>query len=334
LLARLYLSGDLNLEMKQYIESQNKALYSKDLHDVIQRFQLRHGLKADGVIGKNTRYWLNVNHDERLRLMALNILRMQLWETKNTRMVLVNIPNYTMEYWEHGHKVFESKVIVGRKQRKTPLFSSRLDSIVFNPTWNVPTKIMRKDILPKALADSDYLKNNRYEIIPRWRTKEVVDPNIIEWESITVNNFPYKLRQKSGQSNALGLYKFNTPNKNAIYLHDTPNKSLFNEQHRAYSSGCIRVEDSERFAQFLMNKSGFSDQDYLNHHQRKETNIVSLKKKITLYTLYQTVWVDESGLTQFRGDIYNYDKLSKSKKINKFTQNSLTSTKIKALIVQ
>ena len=313
LLARLQISGDISLQMKLYFESQEKELYSQELQEVIQLFQVRHGLKPDGIIGKNTRYWLNISYHERLRLMALNILRLQLWAINKPRMVLVNIPNYTMEYWEDGQKVFESKVIVGRSERKTPLFTSKLDSIVFNPAWNVPITIMREDILPKALSDSDYLNQHQYEIIPSWRSKEVIDPNQIEWESITAENFPYKLRQKPGHANALGLYKFNTPNKYAIYLHDTPAKYLFENRNRTYSSGCIRVQKAEQFVQLLMDKSGFSSQDYDRHHKEQKTSVVGLKKRITLYTMYQTVWVDESGFTQFRKDIYDYDKLSKSK---------------------
>ncbi|WP_019616502.1 L,D-transpeptidase family protein [Psychromonas ossibalaenae] len=317
LLSRLQISGEISLESKAYFEAQGEQLYSPELQNIIQFFQKRHGLKADGIIGANTRFWLNISHQERLRLMALNILRIQLWSVNKPRMVLVNIPNYTMEYWESGKKVFESKVIVGRLTRKTPLFSSKLDSIVFNPTWRVPTRIMRNDILPKALSDNDYFTDHRYDIIPNWRSKDVINPENIAWENITAANFPYKLRQQSGQSNALGLYKFNTPNKNAIYLHDTPAKSLFDKQYRAYSSGCIRVQESKKFAQLLMDKSGFSDQDFLSHHQLPETNVVALKKKITMFTMYQTVWVDEFGFTQFRKDIYNYDKLSKSRNAEK-----------------
>ncbi|WP_028865427.1 L,D-transpeptidase family protein [Psychromonas aquimarina] len=312
LLSRLQISGEISLESKAYFEAQGEQLYSPELQNIVQFFQKRHGLKADGIIGANTRFWLNISHQERMRLMALNILRIQLWSVNKPRMVLVNIPNYTMEYWESGEKLFESKVIVGRLTRKTPLFSSKLDSIVFNPTWRVPTRIMRRDILPKALSDSDYFTQHRYDIIPTWRSKEVIDPEKIAWDTITAANFPYKLRQKPGQGNALGLFKFNTPNKNAIYLHDTPTKSLFNKQYRAYSSGCIRVQKSEKFAQLLMDKSGFSNQDFLSYHQLPKTNVVALKKKITMYTMYQTVWVDEFGFTQFRKDIYNYDKLSRS----------------------
>ena len=308
LLSRLHISGDISSEMKRYLQSEDKKLYSWKLKEIIVAFQNRHGLKADGIIGKNTRYWLNISHQERIRLMALNMLRMQLWKINKPRIILVNIPDYTMEYWETGEKIFESKVIVGRTDRKTPLFSSKLDSIVFNPAWRVPSSIMRQDILPVALSNKGYLKQHQYEILASWQSKKVIDPNKINWSSITVNNFPYKLRQKPGETNALGFYKFNTPNKYAIYLHDTPAKHLFEKQNRTYSSGCIRIQRARQFVQLLMDKSGFSSQDYNKHHKEQKTSVLDLKSIIPVYTIYQTVWVDELGITQFRKDIYNYDK--------------------------
>ncbi|PKH03814.1 murein L,D-transpeptidase [Psychromonas sp. MB-3u-54] len=308
LLSRLEMSGELSLQEKQQIELENHEWYSPELGRIIRLFQIRHGLKPDGIIGKNTRYWLNISRQERLRLMALNILRQQLWTMDNSRKIVVNIPDYKMEYWEGDQKIFESKVIVGQTRRKTPLFSARLDAIIFNPSWNVPVSIMRADILPSVLLNINYLNQHGYEIIENYQSKKAIEANTINWKPMTANNFPYRLRQKSGENNALGLYKFNTPNKNAIYLHDTPAKYLFEKQHRAFSSGCIRIQKAEKFAQLLMDKSGYSLEYYKNHHNVPETSTVTLKKKITVYSIYKTVWVDQFGSTQFRNDIYRYDK--------------------------
>jgi murein L,D-transpeptidase YcbB/YkuD len=308
LLSRLEISGELSPQRKHEFELENNQWYSQELEKIIRSFQTRHGLKPDGIIGKNTLYWLNISRRERVRLMALNILRQQLWAIDNARKIVINIPDYKMEYWEDNQKIFESKVIVGQKRRKTPLFSAQLDAIVFNPRWNVPTIIMREDILPQVLLDTNYLSHNGYEIIENFLSKKVIDANTINWKLITANNFPYRLRQKSGENNALGSYKFNTPNNNSIYLHDTPAKYLFEKQHRAFSSGCIRVQKAEQFALLLMDKSGYPLELYQNHHNVPETSIVTLKKKIIVYTVYQTVWVDQFGVTQFRNDIYRYDK--------------------------
>ncbi|ABM03412.1 cell wall degradation protein [Psychromonas ingrahamii 37] len=308
LLSRLEISGELSSQEKQQIELENHQGYSQKLGEIIRSFQIRHGLEPDGIIGKNTLYWLNISRQERVRLMALNILRQQLWTMDNTRKVIINIPDYTMEYWEEDQKIFESKVIVGQTKRKTPLFSAQLNAIVFNPRWNVPTIIMREDILPKVLLDINYLSRHSYEIIENYQSQKVIDAETINWKLITVHNFPYRLRQKSGENNALGLYKFNTPNNNSIYLHDTPAKNLFEKQDRAFSSGCIRVQKAEQFALFLMDKSGYPLERYNIHHNVPETSSVSLKKKITVYSVYRTVWVDQFGFTQFRNDIYHYDK--------------------------
>ncbi len=212
-----------------------------------------------------------------------------------------------MEYWEVGAKVFDSKVIVGRTDRKTPLFSAKLDSIVFHPQWRVPNSIMRQDLLPEALANRHFITQQGYEIVSDWHSEKVIDPARINWRLLTAENFPYKLRQKPGKKNALGLYKFNTPNRYAIYLHDTPAKHLFKYQKRAYSSGCIRVEKATQFVQLLMDRSGFTYQDYRKYREQQKTAVVNLKRIIPVYTIYQTVWVDHRGVTQFRSDIYNYD---------------------------
>lgn len=313
LLLRLQVSGELNQEDVERLSQDISGIYHSELVDIVKQFQTRHGLASDGIIGPKTIFWLNMSAQERVRIMALNIQRLRLWQDKKNRFVLVNIPSYEMGYWQEDKLLFHSKVIVGKPARKTPLLSSRLDSIVFNPNWKVPTRIMKEDILPKAFNNQDYLLTHNYEVIPTWRSNDVIPLNEIEWDTMTVDNFPYKLRQKSGNSNALGRYKFNIPNRNAIYLHDTPSRSLFKKQHRAYSSGCIRVERASEFAQLLMKESQFSVQDYKNYHQLPKTNTVGLGKRILVYTIYQTAWVDDKNQIQFRNDIYKYDKWSKSR---------------------
>jgi murein L,D-transpeptidase YcbB/YkuD len=316
LIQRLHISGDISLQQKQQFISEDSTLLSPQLAKIIKQFQARHGLVEDGIIGKKTRHWINLRYPERLRLMALNLLRVQLWGTVEPNKIIVNIPNFEMQYWEDDEKIFESKVIVGRKSRRTPLFTSRLDSIIFNPNWKVPDSIMRKDILPKVFSSSNYLNKNKFDIVESWKNQTVIDPEQIDWEMMSVENFPYKLRQRSGKSSTLGEYKFNTPNRNRIYLHDTSAKYLFNKQYRAQSSGCIRVKDAEKFAQILMRQSGFTETDFRFHKQKEETNSVALKQLIRVKTIYQTVWVNQQGITQFRDDIYRYDNARSKININ------------------
>lgn len=316
LIQRLHISGELSLQQKQKFISEEPTLYSPELEQVVKQFQARHGLVEDGIIGKNTRHWLNYSYTERLRIMALNLLRVQLWDTVDSNKIIVNIPSFEMQYWEDDQKIFESKIIVGRLTRRTPLFTSKLDSIIFNPNWKVPDSIMRKDILPKVLTSPEYLNKNNFEIVDSWHSQDIIDPEQIDWNTMNVENFPYKLRQRSGKSSTLGAYKFNTPNRNAIYLHDTSAKHLFNKQYRAHSSGCIRVEDSEQFAKILMKQSGFTQTDFRFHNQKEETNSVTLKQLISVKTIYQTVWVNQEGITQFRSDIYHYDHARRKININ------------------
>ncbi|OCH01961.1 L,D-transpeptidase family protein [Aliivibrio fischeri] len=310
---RLQVSGEINHQEADMLLRQSNGHYDSSLVLIIKEFQKRHGLKQDGIIGPKTLHWLNMTAKERVRIMALNIQRLRLWENKNSHFVLVNIPSYEMAYWQEGELVFTSKVIVGKPERRTPIFTTRLNAIVFNPEWKVPTKIMREDILPKALDNKDFLQSQNFEIIPTWLSKDVISIDDIDWEQVSAETFPYKLKQKSGNTNALGRYKFNTPNRNAIYLHDTPSRSLFSKQHRAYSSGCIRVEKASEFAQLLMKESHFSTQDYMDYHELPETSKVALDQQISVYTIYQTSWVGEDNQVQFRNDIYKYDEWSKSR---------------------
>ncbi|MCX9713639.1 L,D-transpeptidase family protein, partial [Vibrio cholerae] len=188
--------------------------------------------------------------------------------------------------------------------RPTSVMNTKLDSLIINPTWNVPHKIMVEDILPMVKRDSEYLANHHMEIIRGWSDPEVIDPALIDWEAVEPETFPYRLRQQAGVQNALGTYKFNTPNSRAIYLHDTPSKHLFNNASRAFSSGCIRVENAEKFAQTLLANQGITLDDF-----PVSTQAIALKKRIPVHIIYQTVWYEE-GVLHYRDDIYHYDALA------------------------
>ncbi|MDD1782836.1 L,D-transpeptidase family protein [Enterovibrio sp. ZSDZ35] len=307
LITNLERQGVLNTAEAQQLKIAKVSFYNATLVNAVKQFQQRHGLKVDGVIGNKTRRWLNKSVDNRIQILALNMERLRLWPTGRDKIILVNIPNYEMEFWLDSQLILDSKVVVGRPSRRTPLFESRLDSVVFNPSWNVPVKIMREDILPKVREDNEYLSKHSYTVLSSWVNGSVIPYEEIDWESVTPRNFPYKLQQSPGNFNALGRYKFNTPNGNAIYLHDTPAKSLFNKERRAYSSGCIRVQKAEVLAQILLNKSGLEFGDYDYYRQIPETKWVSLRKKIEVHTIYQTAWVNEEGGVEFRDDVYHYD---------------------------
>ncbi|MGC9460662.1 L,D-transpeptidase family protein [Vibrio genomosp. F10] len=285
--------------------------YDASLIWPIKEFQRIHGLKQDGMIGNQTMKWLNMDPSLRLSMLALNAERSRLWPMQRDTVILVNVPSFDMSYWYQGEEVFQSKVVVGKTSRKTPVMHTKLDSLILNPTWNVPWKIMVEDILPQVKRDKTYLTNHNIEIIERWNAVSTVNPSEINWSEVTPETFPYKMRQQSGKRNALGLYKFNTPNRRAIFLHDTPSKHLFSKDVRAFSSGCVRVEHADKFAYTLLATQGMDMAD-AGKNDQSTTHAIPLKKRIPVHIIYQTVWV-ESGQVQYRDDIYQYDTLSQNR---------------------
>ncbi|MGF1757011.1 L,D-transpeptidase family protein [Photobacterium sagamiensis] len=309
--------GDISGYEAQQLRSMDIRTLNLDLSEGVKNFQRRHGLKNDGIIGPKTRYWLAMPPQERIRVLALNSQRVRLWSVEYSSVLIVNIPGYEMNLWLDNEHVLDSKVIVGRPSRRTPLMSSRVDSVVFNPFWNVPISIMRKDILPKAQRDRGYLYRHDYAVIRSWTNTEQIPIHTIDWRIVNAKLFPYRLRQKPGDKNALGLYKFNIPNPNSIYLHDTPAKSLFSKEERAFSSGCVRVEQAEHLVMILLNYSGMSEERVNELKSYPETKTVGLKNRVRVHVIYQTAWVDTQGLVNFRDDVYRYDKVSDSSQLDK-----------------
>ena len=167
---------------------------------------------------------------------------------------------------------------------------------------------MVEDILPQVKKDATYLEKHQMQILETWDSDAVISPEAIDWTTVNPRAFPYRLRQQSGAQNALGLYKFNTPNKRAIYLHDTPSKSLFNKEQRAFSSGCIRVQNADEFAALLLRTQGLDEMKIAQYNERTNKSI-PLRQRIPVHIIYQTVWY-ESGQVHYRDDIYRYDGLT------------------------
>lgn len=284
--------------------------YDEQLELAIKEFQRIHGLKEDGVIGPNTIRWINFSPQERLHLLALNSERSRIWSKERDNVVFVNVPGYEVTYWHDGQPLFESKVVVGRASRKTPIMSVALDSVILNPTWNVPWTIMVKDIIPKVKRNPMYLINHNIQIIRSWTSNEIIDPTTINWATVNPRTFPYRMRQASGLQNALGLYKFNMPNPQAIYLHDTPSKNLFEQDRRAFSSGCVRVEHADQLAELLFKTQGLEERLAKKRESSRRSNTsVPLGERIQVHIIYQTAWLEE-GTLYYRDDIYKYDHRS------------------------
>ena len=283
-------------------------LFDPALEQAVMDFQRRHGLEVDGVVGRKTLAALNVTLADRAAQIVVNLerLRWQAAELGETH-VAVNLPDYRMRVVSHGVVLHEARVIIGTRKNRTPLFSDQITYLEFNPFWNVPRSIVGEEILPELRKDPGYLAANNFKLLSDWGgDPSELDPHGIPWESVSAKGFPFRVRQEPGPSNALGLVKFMFPNRHSVYMHDTPAKSLFGKNHRAFSHGCIRVQHPEHFAQVLL---GWSDEEVQAAMETPERRIVSLAKPIPVHLTYHTAWLAEDGTLQFRDDPYDNDPL-------------------------
>ncbi|EDM0369996.1 L,D-transpeptidase [Salmonella enterica subsp. enterica serovar Enteritidis] len=289
-----------------------RAAYDNELVEAVKRFQAWQGLGADGVIGPATRNWLNMTPAQRAGVLALNIQRLRLLPAELSTGIMVNIPAYSLVYYQNGNQVLASRVIVGRPDRKTPMMSSALNNVVVNPPWNVPPTLARKDILPKVWNDPGYLERHGYTVMRGWNSKEAIDPWQVDWTTITPSNLPFRFQQAPGAHNSLGRYKFNMPSSDAIYLHDTPNHTLFQRDARALSSGCVRVNKASELANMLLQDAGWNDARISGAPKQGDTRYVNIRQNIPVNLYYLTAFVGADGRMQYRTDIYNYDLTARS----------------------
>lgn len=253
--------------------------------------------------------------------LALNTQRLRIIPSFNNG-IFVNIPSYQLYYFRDGALVLQSKVIVGRADRKTPVMYSKLSNVVVNPPWNVPTSIMTKDIVPKLARDPSYADRASFDILDGNGNK--INPHSVNWSQyLNAKSTPYRIRQQAGDDSALGRYKFNMPSSDAIYLHDTPNRGLFGKKDRALSSGCVRVEKSDELATILLKEAGWSVDRKNRVLGSKKTTSAQISSDNPVYLYYVTAWV-EGGKVRTLPDIYNLDA--------KIPQYSISWGKLKSLI--
>ncbi|MCK3655623.1 L,D-transpeptidase [Pasteurellaceae bacterium Macca] len=251
---------------------------------------------------KNTSHSANASLNS--AKLALNAQRLRIIPTFNDG-IFVNIPSYQLYYMRDGKLVLQSKVIVGRNDRRTPVLMSKLSNVVVNPPWNVPQTIKNKDLVPKLARNPGLAESMGYEIFDSKGAK--VSASSINWSAyVGKNNFPYHIRQKASDNSALGYYKFNMPSTDAIYLHDTPNRGLFGKDHRALSSGCVRVAKADELATMLLKQAGWSDARKKSVLASKKTTSAPVRTDNPVYLYYVTSWV-EGGKLYTLPDIYNLD---------------------------
>jgi len=283
-------------------------LYDPGLEAGVKRFQDRHGLLPDGVVGPATRAAMNVPVEARIDQIRVNLERSRwvLHEMKG-EFVLVDVAGFDVSYFRDDEPVWTSKVIVGRPYRETPIFKSLITYVVFNPTWTIPPGILVKDKLPVIKRDPGYLKRNHIRVIDS-RGREV-DPHAVNWSQYGASRLPpYQLRQDPGEDNALGLVKIMFPNPYLVYLHDTPTKSLFDRDSRTFSSGCIRVQKAFELAELVLNDPARWNQATMAEAVATgRTQTVNLARPVPVLLLYWTAQPLPDGQVMFRNDVYGRD---------------------------
>ena len=286
------------------------AEFDESLIKGVQRFQTRHGIEPDGVVGLSTLTAMNVPVEDRIRQIELNLERWR-WIPHDLgfRYILVNIADYSLAVVENQTTVLDMRVVVGRSYRRTPVFSEKMKYLVLNPYWNVPIKIAVEDKLPIIRKNPLYLTQQHIKVFENWgEDAPEINPAIINWYSVNTNYFPYRLRQDPGPLNALGRIKFMFPNKFSVYLHDTPQRSLFKRASRDFSSGCIRIEKPVELAKYLLqNDTHWPNQKIMETIESGVTTVVRIKDPIPVHLLYWTAWVADTGTIHFGNDIYDRD---------------------------
>lgn len=281
----------------------------------LKHFQQRHGNKASGILDKETRALLNVTPDQRIKQLSYNMKRWrELPENLGERYIWVNMNDYRLDVFEKGRSIMDMKVVVGKTSRRTPVMMESISSLVLNPSWNVPRRIMIYDILPQLKKNPNYLSERNIRILDGWTDSNEIPEDQLDLATLSPKQFPYRLQQDPGPDNALGTVKFVIPNDYSIYLHDTNHRELFAEHYRALSSGCVRVEKPLELAEQLLRfNRGWDMKKIQQVVAAGETTYVRLEQDIPTYLLYWTAFVDDAGTVHFRDDIYSLEEVLKPK---------------------
>ena len=336
---RLKVTGELDSSIP------GSEVFDDSLDQAVRKYQQRNGLYVDGVVGISTIEALNVPVEERISQIELTMERWRLLpQYLGNRYILVNIANYHLYGIENNNDTINMRIVVGKPQWNTPMFSEEMTHLIINPYWNIPPSIFKDDIAPKIMEDSEYMSKQNMdamglkapekivveeaevvEVVENVEATEVTDGDNTgetELSEVEIQNKKaqeeyiskvlsgkYRLRQNPGPGNPLGRIKFLFPNKHSVYLHDTPNRGFFKKAQRNFSHGCIRVEKPLELAEFVLSSNPSWTQNTIQSSINKmKTKTVHLDESITVYILYFTTWVDNEGTVNFHKDIYGLDK--------------------------
>ncbi|KAA3449549.1 murein L,D-transpeptidase [Mesorhizobium sp. SARCC-RB16n] len=299
---RLMVAGDL---------SQSAGIstaFDSYVDSAVKRFQLRHGLPADGSMGKYTYAAMNVSAQIRLGQLQTNLQRLkEKAGTLGSRYVLVDIPAAQVEAVENDRVVLRHTAIVGKIDRQTPIVNSKINEIIVNPYWNAPVSIVRKDIIPLMRKDPDYLKNSHIRLFAPDGSE--VDPLTVDWSTDDAAKF--RFRQDPGSENAMASVKINFPSPDGVYMHDTPQQSLFGKMMRFDSSGCVRVQNVRDLVTWILRDTpGWDRQHFEAAIKTGQNTPIQVTNPVPVHFLYLSAWSTGPGVVQFRDDVYALDGAS------------------------
>ncbi len=279
-------------------------LYTKELVALVKDFQKENGLAADGIVGKMTIAKLTgMSNQSKIDKIVLAMERLR-WLPRDlgTRHVFINQPAYRAALVDNDRDEISMRVVVGKRSNQTSFFQDEIETVEYNPYWGVPRSIIVNEMLPKLRQDPSYLDRIGYQLTDR-RGRRVSSTNV-DWYSVNANTVPVDVRQPPGRKNALGELKILFPNKHAIYMHDTPSKSLFDRDSRAFSHGCVRLHDPRGMAAAVLGKS----RDHIAQQIAQGQNLAEeVENKIPVYVAYFTAWPKEDGSVGYYGDMYGRD---------------------------
>ncbi|WP_439489856.1 L,D-transpeptidase family protein [Algoriphagus sp.] len=285
-------------------DMENPDLFDSTMFAGLQKYQKANGMNPDGVIGSLVAESLNKSPQDLIDIAAINMERLR-WMPKmdwEQEMVVVNIANYQLDYLIKKDTAFTAKVIVGKEYSESPTFTAPMSYLVFSPYWNIPESITKDEIIPSISKNPNYLEQKNMEVVSS--SGEVVRASKVNLSK----EEGYRVRQKPGGDNSLGLVKFMFPNEYNIYIHDTPARSLFEKENRALSHGCIRIQNPEQFAQILLDSKEWDDDKIQEAMHQDKEKVVELDRKIPVVILYMTFWADKDGKANFRSDVYDRDQ--------------------------